>query len=451
MSKFTVLWIVTYCVGLLAAFVHPVYGTYTYLFEYYLRPSLHWWGKELPDYRWNLTIAIVAIAAYFVRRQSLEPLARIPKAPAMFLLALLALMVVMSPFAANAELSWKAVSYFLTLMVFLGLVVGTVRTEKAFDAFIAVHIAGAGWWGWEAYLNPKRQSGRLEAVGSGDTWGDNAAAAHLLTVIPFVLVYLLAHKDKRFRLLAFVTAPFIINVFVLCNSRGSVVGMAAAIAAGLILAQGRHRFKMIVAGVAVAIGVLFLADPEFIHRQQTTSDYENDGSATERLESWQAGLRLIADRPLGAGGSGFEELSPVYIPGIVAAHRGQKRAPHNTAILVLSEWGIPGFFLYAGFFMSVFLLLRQVRKRAGFGIWYYRALAIELSLVGLLVAGLFTDRLYSEAPYWMAALAIALHRIQASALQHSATAVPAVPPSPMEVSPALNLRKRVNAPAESIR
>ena len=52
MPKFTVFWLATYFVGIIAAFFAPLIGLLDYLFEYYLRPRHHWWGDtELPDWR----------------------------------------------------------------------------------------------------------------------------------------------------------------------------------------------------------------------------------------------------------------------------------------------------------------------------------------------------------------------------------------------------------------
>jgi hypothetical protein len=425
--KFTLFWLVTYMTGLVLAFVNPVFGTYTYLFEYYLRPSLHWWGRaHLPFYiRWNFIAAVVAILAYATRRGAFPEVGKMPLTPPKFLLALLLLMVVMSPFAVTPELSWTSANAYMSLIIFYGLIVGTVKSETAFDWFIALSMAGAGWWGWEAYTNPKRDQGRLASVGSGDTLNDNFAAAHLLTVIPFIVIYLILHKDKRLRAIALISAPFVINTFILCNSRGGVVGLLSAAIACLVLVQKNHRLRIVAILGAVVWSFYVLADPEFLARQQTTTQYEDDGSATQRIASWKGGVQLIKDYPLGTGGSGYEELSPIYIPDVVMWNRGEKRAPHNTLVLVTSEWGWPGLFLFLGYYVSTFALLRQIRKRAVSALWYYRALAIELSLVGLFVAGLFSDRLYAEAPYWMGALALALHRIQTKALEVAKAPAPA--------------------------
>src|SRR5205085_9090271 len=176
---------------------------------------------------------------------------------------------------------------------------------------------------WQAYLDPHRLAGRLMNVGSSDTLNDNLAAAHLLTVVPFLCVYALTAKNKWLRILSLAAAPFIVNAFILCNSRGATVGLVAALLAGLMVARSGHRLRVAVAGVSVAVMFLVLADPQFIARQQTTTNYEAEGA--ERLQSWQGALHLIETHPFGAGGGGFVYLSPIYIPDIVARHNGEHR------------------------------------------------------------------------------------------------------------------------------
>jgi hypothetical protein len=410
-------WIAIYASLVVGSFINPVYGVVGYLFEYYLRPALNWWGKPLPDLRWNFTICAVLAATYFMRRSSLPDIGPARKGPAKFLLAMLLVMTLVTPIAAvNRDASWQKTLDYAKLILFHGLVVGTVRTELAFDAVAITHIAGSAWWGWQAFDRPKRAAGRLQNVGSGDTIGDNGTAAHLLTVLPFIVVYALLHKDLRVRGFAMFAAPLVLNTIILCNSRGATIGMVVAAAAMFVLARSGHRLRAVGMAVVVAVALLALADPQFIARQQNTS--YDDGSAQGRLEAWRGSLQLVKDHPLGAGGEGFYELSPQYAAGLVE-QLGEKRDPHNTFVLVASEWGILGFGLFIGYIVSVFRLLREVRRTALNSMWYYRSVAVQLGFIGLLVAGCFTDRFYAEAPYWMGAFAVALHRIHRHELARS--------------------------------
>ena len=419
MPKFTIFWLFVYFGGMIASFINPVYGVLAYLFEYYLRPGLHWWGQPLPDWRWNLIIGSVALAAFLIRRSSLRRMPSVKNAASPWLIALLACMAFVTLWAVDPVTSWDETVAFGKLLIIYGLMVGTARSMGMFDSIMAMHIAGAGWWGWQAYLDPRRVGGRLLNIGSADTLNDNLAAAHLLTVLPIMCVFALTAKDKRLRVLAIVCAPFIVNTFILCNSRGATVGLAAGFLMAILAARTGYRVRMI--GVAIAVSALFfvLADPQFIERQQTITD-ENAGA--ERIETWQGAGRLLLDHPLGVGGGGFEYLSPIYIPAIVEKYDGEPRSVHNTFMLVATEWGIPGFLLYAAFLGTTFWMLHRVRRRSdGADDFYFRSLAIQVGLVSTLTAAVFSNRFLGESIYWLCGLAFALYRLQAVERSSEAT------------------------------
>jgi O-antigen ligase len=144
-----------------------------------------------------------------------------------------------------------------------------------------------------------------------------------------------------------------------------------------------------------------------------------------RIEAWRGAVELVKDHPLGVGGQGFWELSPIYAADLVN-RMGEKRDPHNTVVLVTSEWGIPGLTMYLIYYVTSWMLLADVRKRAMNGMWYYRSVAVQLAMIGVFVAGLFTDRLYAEAPYWMGGLAVALQRMHAHALRQESSVADSV-------------------------
>jgi hypothetical protein len=435
MSFTAVFWAVLYCLGIVAAFlVNPVFAAVGYLLEYYMRPELKWWGDELPVLRYNLIMAMVLGVTFFLHRGHLRELVRVPNPSMRWLIALaVVMMFVTATVAVSPDTSWNwSVQWFKMAFIFPLLLVGVLRTRGTFDAFIAAHMLGAFWWGWDAWNDPQREAGRLINIGSGDTLNDNAASAHLLTVLPFAVVYLLVAKDKRLRAIGLLSLPFVVNTLILCNSRGSMVGLGAALVASIFLVRSGNRLRMAGAAIGMALMVLLLADDPFLTRQQTTANYQEDSSSQQRLESVRGALRLVRDRPLGAGGRGFHLLSPIYIPDIVEAHGGDLRAPHNTWAMVASEWGILGLICYLGIYISAFVVLRRVKRAALFeadSFYYWRALAIQLALIAFLVASTFTDRLYAEAGYWMVSLSYALYRIRLSDVAEAARApVPVAQP-----------------------
>jgi O-antigen ligase len=308
-----------------------------------------------------------------------------------------------------------------------------IRSRGAFNLFAVTHMIGCFWWGWDSWRDPKRVAGRLQNVGSGDSLDDNSAAAHLVTILPLTLVYLLVDKDKRFKAIALIATPFIVNTLILCNSRGAILGVIAAMLATLGMIRKGYRMRLAVVGVIMAAGFLFLADPQFIARQQTTVEH-SDGSSQERLQTWIGGANLVKDHPFGTGGRGFHILSFRYIPEIVASHDGEQRGPHNTYVMVASEWGIAGLVAYLGYLGATLIMLNRVKKAAdghdGQEFYYWRALALQVGLIAFMITAVFCARLYAEVGYWMCAASYALYRLQATELAEEGERVAAASPQP---------------------
>ena len=420
MSTFLVTWIVVYVGGMVLSVIHPMYPMISYLTFYYAPPHVNWWGRYLPDLRYSLIASGGIVAGLFMKTGSLEPVARDRNRALPWLMLFGANTVLVTLWAFDRARSWEWTLAFLKLILLSVLIPATVRTPLHFDAFGAAHIAGASYWGYKAWDDPKRSAGRLENVGGPDTQNDNQAAGHLLTVIPFVALYVLTEKRKVRRAAVAVAGAFIVNVFILCNSRGATLGLIAMGLAAIMLAGKGKRVKLAGAVAAGAVAVLLLADPEYISRQQTTTD-PNDNSAQSRLVMWRGGYEMVKDYPLGGGGRAFHILSPRYIPSILEKDDREERSPHNTYIQLATDWGVQGMVLWLLFMAATAATLRRIRVRAaGTGWFYHRALALQLALVGTLTAAFFSSRLYGESIYWMCSLAYALHRMQTTALEHPA-------------------------------
>lgn len=425
MSKVLFVWLLLYFGGLVLALVHPIYPFVSYLVFYYAPPHVNWWGRFLPDMRWSLLASLVMLGSIILKGAALERLKRVrdPLFPWLVLFGLNA--VVVTIWALDRARSWYWTVVILKLVLLYALIPMTVRTPAHFDLFSTTHIVGATYWGYKAWDDPKRSAGRLKDVGGPDTQNENQAAGHLLTVLPFVAVYAFSAKRRITQGLLLVCGAFIVNVFILCNSRGATVGLLAATGTAVLLAGKGRRIKLIGVGLSAVLMLLYLADSRFLSRQQTTVN-ARDGAAEDRMESWGAGIKVMRDFPLGGGGRAFHILSPRYIPDIVNEHQGEERSVHNTYIQAGDEWGIQGLFFFSVFIGSTFLLLRRSRKSSAGEPWYfYRFMAIELALVGTLVSGIFTSRLYGESVYWMCALAMSLHRMYVTARDEKAAATAA--------------------------
>ncbi|MFQ5598026.1 MAG: O-antigen ligase family protein [Nitrospiria bacterium] len=419
MSKTALFWLIAYTSGSVLALFNPVYGIYTYFLDYYAHPPLRWWGKGLPHLRWSFIAAIITLAAFFLHRRKLPPLTLKSHPQTRWLICLFLTALAVSPFSVWPEKNWESLLELGKLIVLYFLIINTVRTRTDFRILILLHILGGLYWGYDAFSNPHRVAGRLVNIGGPDTLNDNQTAAHLLILLPLAGVNLISGKwwEKAISILAI---PFLINTFILCNSRGGFLALLGMSVMALIIAKGKARFHAALGIVAGAAIFFFLVDPQFISRQLSTLEYEADTSATGRLDSWIGALELIRDHPLGTGGGGFDYLSPIYIPEIVEAHREKGyryRTVHNTYLLAGSEWGVLGLIFFLSFIGSTFKEQNRIRTALALDREGRRmqleSIALILGYVGVLTAGIFINRSYAESIYWLAAFTAILRNLHA--------------------------------------
>jgi putative inorganic carbon (hco3(-)) transporter len=231
----------------------------------------------------------------------------------------------------------------------------------------------------------------------------------VLTIVPLTVTFALVRGEMWMRALAGISLPLIINLLILCNSRGATLGLLGSGASAFVLARRGVRKWVVVGALVGAVGVFSLADQQFIDRQQTTTNAQ-DNSAQSRFAIWSAALRVLSDYPLGAGGRGFHVLSPRYMPELRETNDGEGRSAHNTYIQVSVEWGIQGFVLFVSLIGYTFLLLHRVRREcAEANQVYFASLGLQLGLIGTLIAAFFSNRFFGESIYWLCGLSTALY------------------------------------------
>jgi O-antigen ligase len=438
MSKTALAWVIGLVTGTVLSFRDPIFGLLAYLWEYYNHPPMRWWGDELPDLRWSLLVASLLFTSYLFHGKTIFRREIFRHKSTQWLLIFLVIAFTVTAFLSiDPERSRGYVLDIAKLGLLFCLMVGVVNDYNKYRWVTMAIVLGALSWGWDAYSNPHFDSGRLVAIGGPDSFNDNEAAAHVIPALPFLALFFW-QGTKWQRIAAIVAAPFIINMIILCNSRGATVGIAAGLIAGLFLMTWRLRLRMAVVALAALPVVLSLVDQRFIDRQLTLMQFmeegvagqamQEDGAANERVLSWKGGLRLIGDRPLGVGGGGYDMLSPVYSPEVVEAHDGELRAVHNTYIWAAADWGIAGLIAFLGFIVSALLTLHRIRHETTSDQMKLESLALEIALISFLGAAVFINRMYAEILYWLVALSASLaniHDNRAATADRSEDAAPA--------------------------
>jgi O-antigen ligase len=296
-----------------------------------------------------------------------------------------------------------------------------VRRERDVVLVVAAMLLGAVGAAIYGFLSPaETEFGQLERL-SGTLGEANELAAALIVGIGLGGGLLAIAKSPVVRGLTAVAIGFCLLALLQTGSRAGLVALFAMLVAAVVLARGRRLALSLVTLTVLLIGVGYylMAAPE-----QSRERVLNPGSGTGRVDIWTVGLRMVEANPIeGVGAGNFPVSSIHYLlqPGSLPNDQYIADSPkvaHNIYLEVLAELGIPGALLFVtlilfGLGCSIAALSRF--RRMGDRRLQAMAMAIAVSLVGLLTADFFASEQY-ERELWLllglgpALLAIARRR-----------------------------------------
>jgi putative inorganic carbon (hco3(-)) transporter len=412
MSLTLVAWLAAFVILAVLAFTRSAtYGLSLYMLTFFVNPAFWWWGESIGTYRWNLAAAIVFALAVFIERgqDTKKPIA-VPAWPQLLVVAFLVnVNLVHYLLAPSQAVSFER--YFLVMKFFALFVVLAVCIQNAKDlrvAFWSLTLCAA-YIGYEVTINKRGQffDGRLQGIGAAGVQEPNELAALLGTVLPFA-AGLFFTGSTREKIAIAIIGPLILNVVLLCNSRGAFLALIAGAVVFLVMARGPAR-KKILRGFALGALALYLllGDPEIVARFMTifASAENRDDSAAYRLVIWSAAFSVLADHPFGSGGDGFNRVySRQYLE--------TGRSVHNGFLSEAIEWGVQGLLLKLCFLAAGFAVLWRTLKRRGLQDTESTVVAacLATSLAVLVVASLFADFLDNEWGYWIVGLMLGYAR-----------------------------------------
>jgi O-antigen ligase len=384
-------------------------------------PQFWWWGKTaLPELRWNLIAGIVlAIAAVAHRAISSE---RIEFPPAIrTLLILLAVNATAVHFVLAPSRAISEETYIL-LLKFTGLLLAiTMCIRDRTDLRIAMWsmILGATYLGYEVTINDRGSlsGGRLEDIGAAGVANANQLASLIATILPLAGALFLT-GSRREKVAAAIVAPFVLNVLLLCNSRGAFLATIGAGAVFVLSARGPALKKAKQGLVLGAVAVfLLLNDPDILERFSTVfvGSEERDRSAQSRLEFWSAAIEMISDHPIGSGGDGFSEVYGARYLNL----GGDSRPIHNGYLTEAADWGIQALVLrlmLLGSAIAIAWRTVQARKRVDDPDGVILGACLLTAMAAYLGTSVFGDYIDEEWGYWMMALIVVYARLYASAV-----------------------------------
>jgi|KBSSwiStaDraftv2_1062776.scaffolds.fasta_scaffold65157_3 Lipid A core - O-antigen ligase and related enzymes len=218
--------------------------------------------------------------------------------------------------------------------------------------------------------------------GTGIFNDPNDLGMTFVMAVPLVLAVAL-NRAGRFvnRVLFLLALAAILVALYYTNSRGAVVGLAAALVCYSFLSLKRMTGFVV---AAVLVTVVVVAAPA----RSTQIDYE-ESSAQGRIQAWAEGLAMLKANPvLGVGYGQYMEFAPVVA--------------HNSFVHTLAELGLLGGFCLVGMFYWYFVDLRKETLQTTEAKRWRTALVS--SGVGILTCSWFLSRQYVVVPYILLAV-----------------------------------------------
>lgn len=377
-------------------FKQPHIGALIYFWVSYMSPHRLAYG-----FAYTFPFAVIVWLATMVGwALSSEP-KRIPASNVTTLLVIFALWISLTTATALvpslAVVKWdQTIKILLAALVGLGLLQGRERLT----ALAWVSAGSIAFYGVKGGLYTILTGGHGRVYGPPDTFiGDNNTAAVALIMVVPLLGWLVTQARSRYLKWAVAGGNALTVVAILGSySRGAVIGLSAM--ALLMWLRSKHKGLVGVGGAVLIAGAVLMMPEQWFERINSTADYNEDASASGRMDSWRHAMRVAADRPLVGGGFGTfsPEVFAVYSPDAA-----RWRAAHSIYFEALGDQGFIGLGIFLLIGVCAYRNCSWVRRRTAGRpeLDWAHGLAgmLQASILGYAVAGAFLSLAYFDFFY----------------------------------------------------
>lgn len=305
----------------------------------------------------------------------------------------------------------KALAIFkIQLMVFVTIML--LHTHSHINLFVGVVALSIGFYGVKGGIFTILSGGNHRVWGpeSSVLEGNNEIALALIMTIPLIYYFFVVSSGKWLKRGLIVAMVLCAAAALGSQSRGAFL---ALIAMGAVL-WWRGQKKLLSAVIIVVAGLVLVAamPSTWEDRMGTIGTYEEDLSAMQRIDVWRMVWHLALDNPVLGGGMAIytDDLNARYNPTPI----GGLRNAHSIYFSVLGEHGFPGFFLFVGIWVSVWLSCARIRREtkatAELKWAYWLASMVQVSLIGYLAGGAFLYLAYADFPYNLLIISVILQK-----------------------------------------
>lgn len=337
---------------------------------------------------------------------------------------LLAIMAIHVPIAVNNF--WALMTFkdmFLLYCVYLGVITFVDSTEKMMalmKIWMAIHL-------FLAVMGVAKGG-----VGIGSWMGDENDFCMVMNMAaPFAYFLLFASSGMAERLKYLGVLGAVILGAMASLSRGGFMGLASV--GAYCWYRSPKKLNALVVLLIAAVFMVALAPETYWDEIASSGSDEtvNKGTGAERLYTWGVGMEMFYGNPIiGIGQSNFPWTFNEYQGGRTFQGRSiAGRQAHSAWVTLVSELGLAGVIIVGMMLFHCYKDLKWVRMslgptesrlkhgatvRIGEDVRVYLARAMEGSLIGFIVSGVFISILWYPSLWIMLALVVALRNISES-------------------------------------
>lgn len=420
----TIVFLIAYVGGCLAALRYPLIGVITYLMIYFTYPAMAWWSKpiEWMDIRYAYTAAAFTAAGIFINWYRLRPGRSMWQRQEVLMLMLLGTMYIsMFSGAGPCDTSYRQIDKMFKVFVFVMMMTHVVTDLKSYRAFVWAVVIGTFYLAYQSYTAGPSSfiDGRLNDIGGPDFDRAPELGVHFVVILPFFAILMLTDTRWSARIFLTFAAALVCNGIVLTRTRSAMTAILVGLVWGLIRMPSRWRSRLIPIGVAGVIGAYALTDQAFWDRMSTIpkeieeqSQIKHDArgvvKTSGRLPTWMAAWNMWRDNPFGVGIGNFTRLIENYPPALYAIDA------HNTVVLCFAELGVLGILTFIAILWTLAGQIRRIKRIVDCYPhlrWLrMQVYALELSVIIFLVGGMTVSRFYCEMFWVVLAMPICLER-----------------------------------------
>ncbi len=394
------------------AFRRPFIGALVFVWLGMMNPQRYTWGFAY-DFPWSKLYAAVIFAGVLASKDEILWKDSIQRYRIMLLIVAWA--AITTVFALEPG---RAMNKFVDVVKIqlMCLVTLALLTDRArITALLIVMTLSVAFFGTKGGVFTIAHGGEFKVWGPEDSAirDNNHLATGLVMLLP--LLYWLSTIMRRWWLRLAVLGSLLlcaVSVFG-SHSRGAFLAVAAM---SLFFLVKSDRKLLAIPLIAVGmVASVFVMPEQYWERIETIQTYQDDPSATGRINTWTTAFRIANDRITGGG---YEYYSPRsfarYAPNPEAVH-----SAHSIFFQALGEHGWPGLLLFLAFWLGVWWQCGRARKELPAGPEHdsMRLLLrmIQVSLVGYAVGGAFVNIGNWDFPYYLAIIVLAVRRLSATA------------------------------------